>query len=121
MISYIRVVHISPETDRAGEILPHALILPDRLLTLFDKRRKAVLFDLLFSVQPQFLFHFQFHRKAMGIPSCLSRHHIPLHGPVSRDHIFDHAGQYMTDMGLAVCSRRAVIKCIGRAVFSVFH
>ncbi len=57
----------------------------------------------------------------MGIPACLTRYHIPLHSTVSRDHIFNDTGQDMSDMRLAVCGWRAIIKCISRTAFSCFH
>ena len=54
----------------------------------------------------------------MGIPSGLSWHHIPLHGPVSGNHVFDGAGLHMPDMRLAVGRGRPVIKGVGGTVLS---
>ena len=88
---------------------------------MLDKRLQTVFFYLLFSIQSQFLFHFQFHRKAMGIPSCLTGYHIALHGTIAGDHIFDYTGQHMADMGLSVGCRRAVVEGISRPFFPVFH
>ena len=50
MVRYIGVIHIRPEADGAGEILPHALILPDTLFTMLNERLQAILLDLLLAV-----------------------------------------------------------------------
>ena len=121
VISHIRVVHISPETHRAGEVLPHAFVFPYRLLTFADKRVEAILLDLFLAVQSQKLFHLKLHGKPVGIPTGLSGHHTPLHGAVSGNHILNYAGQHMADMGLAVGRRRAVIKGIGGTVLARVH
>ena len=49
----------------------------------------------------------------MGIPAGLTRNHIPLHGAVSGDHILDHPGQDVADMGLSVGCRRSVVEHVG--------
>ncbi len=121
MISHVRVVHVRPETNRAGEILPHTLIFPDRFLTFADKRIQTVLLDLLLAVQSQKLLHLQFHRQSVGIPPRLAGHHIALHGAVTGDHILDHTGQYMSDMRLAVGRRRAVIECVRLPLLPGIH
>ena len=121
MIGNIRIFHVCPETDGAGEILPHSFVFPDTFLTLLDKRLKTVCFNLVLAVQSQFLFHFNFYRQSMGIPACFSRYHVALHGAVSRNHILNNTGQHMTDMGLAVCGGRAVIKGVGRAFLAAVH
>ena len=46
LIGDIGVIHVRPETDGPGEILPHPLILPDGFLTLLDKGLDPVLLDL---------------------------------------------------------------------------
>ena len=121
MIGYVRIIHIGPETNRTGEILPHPFIFPDTFLTLGDKRIQTILLNLFLTIQSQQLFHFQFYRKSMGIPACLSRYHISFHGTVPGDHILDDTGKHVTNMGLTVCSGRSVIKSIGRSFLSVFH
>ena len=121
VIGYIGIVHISPEANGVGEILPHALVLPDAFLTFFDKRLQTILLNLLLAVQSQLLLNFQLHRQAVGVPSGLSRHHIPLHGPVSGNHILDYTGLHMADMRLAVGSWRSVIEYIGLAALPHFN
>ena len=57
----------------------------------------------------------------MGIPARFPGHHIALHGPVTRNHILDRAGQYMADMRFAVGCGRTVIKRVRRTVLSDIH
>ena len=121
MIGHVRIIHIRPETDRAGEILPHPLVFPDRLFTFADKRIQTVLLNLLLAVQTQKLLHLQLHRQAVGIPSRLAWHHIPLHGTISGDHVLDHAGQHVADMRLAIGRRRTVIERISLPLLPGIH
>ena len=121
MISDIRIVHVSPETNRVGEIFPHPLVFPDRFLTFTDKRIQPVLLNLFLAVQPQKPLHFQFNRQSVGIPSRLTGNHTALHGAVSGDHVLDHAGQYMPDMRLAVGRRRAVIEGVCLTFLAGIH
>ena len=71
LVSNVRMLHVGPETNGAGEILPHAFVFPDALFTVFDKGLQTVLLDLLFSVQTQHFLYFQLYRKSVGIPACL--------------------------------------------------
>ena len=121
MIGHIRVIHVGPEAHLFGEILPHALVLPHAFLTFLNERGDSVFFDLLLAVQPKKLLHFQFHRKAMGIPSCFSGNHISLHGPISGDHILNSTRLHMADMRLSVRGRRSIIEGISRAAFPDLH
>ena len=121
MIRNVRMFHIRPEAYGSGEILPHPLILPDTFLTVLNKRLQTVLFDLLLAVQPKLLFHFQFHRKSVCVPSGLSGNHISLHSTVTRNHILDYAGQHMADVGLSVRRRRSVIKYVRLALCPILN
>ena len=121
VIGHVGLVHVGPESDRAGEVLPHTLIFPDALLALADKGIQSVLLDLLLPVQPKELFHLQLHRQPVRVPARLSGNHIALHGAVSGNHVLDHTGQHMSDMGHAVSRGRPVIKGVGRPLLSVFH
>ena len=57
----------------------------------------------------------------MGIPTGLTGYIIALHGAVTGNHVLDNTGFQMSDMRLAVCSRRSVIECIGRTLLALFH
>ena len=109
--------HVCPEANGTGKIFPHSFILPDTFFTFINKRNQAIGFNLVFSIQTEHLFNFQFYRKSVGIPSGLSRNLVSFHCTVTRNHIFDYTGQYMTDVGFAVGCRRSVIKGIFRRFF----
>ena len=121
VIGDIGVIHVHPEAHRAGEILPHALVLPDAFLTFIDERLQAIGLNLILAVDVQQLFHFQLHGQAMRIPAGLARHLLALHGLVAGQQIFDDAGQHMADVRLAVCRGRAVIENIRRSLAAGFH
>ena len=114
VIGHIGVVHIGPEADGAGEILPHALVFPDALLALLNEGLQTILLNLLLAIQAQQFLHFQLNGQAVSIPAGLAGHLIALHGPVAGDHILDNAGLHMADVGLAVGRGGAVIEHVGR-------
>ena len=115
VVGYVGMIHIGPEAHGVGEILPHALVLPDALLAVLDKRLQTVLLDLLLAVQAHLL-HFQLHRKSVSVPACFSGNHVSLHSPVSGDHILDHAGENVADVGLAVGCGRPVVEHVGSSL-----
>ena len=121
MVSNIWVIHICPETNGAGEILPHSFVFPDAFLTFVDKRYQTIFFDLLFAVQSQHLFYFQLNRKSVGIPSGFTRNHFPLHSMITWNHVLDYTSQYVTNMWLTICCWRSIIECVSRAFFTIFH
>ena len=121
IISYIWVFHICPETYGRGKIFPHSFILPDTFLTFVDKWFQTILLNLILSIQSQKLLNFQLNRQSMGIPSCLTRYHVTLHGTVSWNHIFNNTGKNVSDMRFSVRSRRSVIESIGFSFFPVLH
>ena len=121
VIRNVRIIHVRPESDGRGKILPHSLIFPDALLAVLDERLHAVLLDLLFAVKAKHLLYFQLYRQTMCIPSCLSRNHLSFHCLVTRNHILNDTCQHMTDMRLSICSRRPVIEGIGFSFLAVLH
>ena len=121
MICYIRVVHVSPKADRAGEILPHSLIFPHALLALFDEGSDTVFLYLLFAVKSEELFDLYLNGQTVRIPTGFTGNHIALHGAVARDHILYDTGEDMTDMRLAVCRGGTVVKDIRLAFFACVH
>ena len=121
VIGNVRMLHIRPETNGSGEILPHALVFPDTLLTFINKWLQAVLLDLILAVQTQGPLHFQLHRQSVSIPAGLPWHLIALHGAVAGDHILDDTGQHMPDVGLAVGRRRAVVEHIDLIALTLLH
>ena len=51
MVSYIRIIHICPETNGTGEIFPHTFVFPYGFFTFADERIQTIFFNLFFSVQ----------------------------------------------------------------------
>ena len=115
------MLHIGPETNGAGEILPHPFVFPNTFFTFIDKWNQTVLLNLLFPVQAEHLFNFQFYRQTMGIPSGLSRHLITFHRLITWNHIFDNTGQHMANMRFSVGRRRSIVKCIFRSILPGFN
>ena len=66
MVGNIRIIHISPETNGAGEILPLSFVFPDALFSFLDERLNTVLLDLLFSVETKKLLDLKLYRKGAG-------------------------------------------------------
>ena len=121
VIGHIGILHVRPEADLVGEILPHALVLPDIFLAQVNEGGNAVLLDLLLAIDADLLLHFQLHRKSVGIPAGLSGHHRSLHGMVSGNHILKRTGFYMADMGLSIGRGRSVIENIGRVTLVLLN
>ena len=119
LVSNVRMLHVGPETNGVGEILPHAFVLPYALFTVFDKGLHSVLLDLLFSVQTQHFLYFQLYRKSVGIPACFTGNHFSLHRLVARDHVFDDTGLYVADVRFSVSGRRSVVEGVGLTFFTV--
>ena len=121
IVGNIGMLHVRPKADRAGEVLPHALVLPNAFLALIDKRLQAVGFDLILAIQAEQLFHLDLDRQTVRIPTGFAGNHIALHRAVAGNHILNNTGQHMTDMRLAVGCRGTVIKREGRTALAVLH
>ena len=121
VVRHIGMLHIRPESDGLGEVLPHALVLPNGLLALLDEGLEAVLLDLLLAVEAERLLDLQLDGEAVGVPAGLTGHEIALHGAVAGDHVLDGARQDVADVGLAVRGGRAVIEDVGPGGGGLFH
>ena len=121
MIGNIGVLHVCPESDSRGELLPHALVFPYAFLTFLNKRLKTVLLDLFFSVKTELLFNLKLNGKSVSIPACFTQNVIALHRAVTGDHILDNTCKHVTYMRLAVCGGGAVIESIGLAALAALY
>ena len=119
LIRDVGVLHVGPETDDIGELLPHALVLPDGLTALLDERLDAVRLDLLLAVDADLLLDFELDRQAVRIPASLPEDLLALHRSEARQHVLDDARQDMADMRLAVGRRRAIIEREGIAALTL--
>ena len=119
IVGDIGVVHVRPEADDAGEILPHALVLPDALLALLDEGLDAVSLDLVLALDADGLLDLQLNGQSVGVPAGLAGDLVSLHGAVARNHVLDDTGQHVADVGLAVGGRRSVIEHIQGPAFAL--
>ena len=119
LVGDVRVLHVSPEADDIGELLPHALVLPDGLAALLDERLDAVCLDLFLAVDADLLLDFELNRQAVRIPASLSEDLLALHRGEARQHVLDDARQDMADMRLAVGRRRAIVEREGIAALAL--
>ena len=110
LICDVGMLHIRPEADDIGELLPHTLVLPDGLTAFLDERLDAVLLDLLLAVDADRLLDLQLDGQSMRVPARLAEHLAPLHRLIARQHILDDTRQNVPDMRAAVRRRRAVVK-----------
>ena len=118
VIGDVGIVHIGPEADDAGELLPHPLILPHALLAFVNEGGDAVLLDLLLAVKAELFLDLKLHGQTVGVPARLTQDVGALHRAVARDHILDDARQHVADVRLAVRGRRTVVEGVVFAFFS---
>ena len=69
IIGHVGVIHVGPEADLAGELLPHALVFPDGFLAFLNEGLDAVGLDPVLAFDADLLLHFQLDRKAVGVSS----------------------------------------------------
>ena len=113
VVGNVRVLHVCPEADLVGEVLPHALILPDVFLTVIDKRRDTVVLDLILTVDADLLLDLELDRKTVSIPAGLTWYHRTLHRVESRNHVLERARLDMADVRLTIRRRRTIIENVG--------
>ena len=115
------MIHICPETNNIRELLPHALIFPNRLTAFLYERLYTVFLDLLLTVETECLLHLNLDRQSVSIPSCFTKDVLPLHRLITWEHILYDTRQHMADMWLAISSRWSIIKCERIAVLTLIH
>ena len=121
IVGNIRMLHVSPESDLVGKLFPHAFIFPYGLFAFFDERFNPIFLDLILALDADLLFNLDLHRKAVGIPAGFSRNFLPLHAVITRNHVLDSACQNVSDVRLAVCCRRSVVKHVHRMSLIFLH
>ena len=121
VVSNVRVLHVRPVTYAVGHDLPLVLILPHRLLALFDEGLDAVLLYLLLAVDAEHLLHFQLNGQPVSVPTGFPADIVPLHGLVTRDYILHDTGEDVADMRLAVGGGRTVVKIEALASLILFN
>ncbi|OQA26422.1 MAG: hypothetical protein BWY58_01072 [Chloroflexi bacterium ADurb.Bin344] len=119
LVSDISRIKINPIGNPLRHAFPLFDIRKSRFFTKSVKFRDAVLFDLLFIGKSQLLFHFDFDRQAVCIPTAAADNMIPLHRTIAKDYILNGARNYMMYTGFSVCGRRTFIEHILTAAFAI--
>ena len=102
--------HIDPKADTVGQFLPLLDIAEHAFAALAVKVGDAVLLDFPLGSEAEFLFDFQFHGQAVGIPAAFAEAAVAFHGAVAADDILKDAGQDVVDAGAAVGGGRAFVE-----------
>ena len=110
VVGDVGVLHVRPVTDSVGHDLPLVLILPHRLLALFDEGFDAVFFDFLFAVDAELLLDLELNGQTVSVPTGLAQDKIALHCLVTGYDVLHDAGEDVPDVRLAVGGRRSVVK-----------
>ena len=118
------MLHVGPEADLSGELLPHALVLPDGLLALLDKGLQTIVHDLFLLVllaDADLFLDFQLHRKTVGVPAGLSGDLLALHRMVAGDHVLDDTRLDVPDVRLSVGGRRTIVEHVDRMTLILLY
>ena len=121
MISNIRVIHVSPESDLTGELLPHSLILPYWFLTLADERLDSVFLDLLLAIDSYLFLYLKLNRETVCIPACFTDNLVALHSLISWNHILDNTSKHVTYMRFSISCWWTVIEGICWQILLFFN
>ena len=76
------MIQINEIAHALGHFPPHGFIAEHRLFAFLIEFIDAVGFNFRLVVDAELLFHLDFHRQAVGVPSRLSKHAVPGHGAV---------------------------------------
>ena len=117
----IWMIQIDEISHALRHAAPHTFIFEDGFTAFFIELLDAVFFDILFSAHLQTLFHFDFDRKSVGIPSGLALDFIPLHRLIAAYRILECPGDHMMNTRLSVCGRRSLVKYKGRLSLPFRH
>ena len=106
----IGMIHIRHVPHPLTHIAPHSGISEDGLSALLVEFPDSVALDVLFAVESQLLLDFNLHRKAVGIPACLSVDLKSLHRLVAVNRVLQRSSHHVMDARFAVGSRRPLIE-----------
>ncbi len=108
------MIHINPVSHALGQLAPPFTIVVNMVINqrtgLGIEEFLSILFNLGLVFQAEFLLDGYFYRKAMGIPACLARHTVSLHGPVTAHGIFDGTAEDMMNPRFTIDSWWPFIK-----------
>ena len=106
----VGIAQVDPEAHDLGEIIPFALVLHHRLPAFPVELLHRNALAYVFFGNSEFLFHLQFHGKAMCVPSALAPHPVAFQGFVAAKDVFDRTRHDVVDAGGAVGRGGAFVK-----------
>ena len=116
----ISVIQVHPVTDPFREAFPFLNVGEGGFFAELVEFVNAVIFDLLLVGETEFLFDFNFHRQAVGIPAAFAGDVAALHGAVAQNDIFKGTGQNVMNARFAVGGRRTFEEDIFFPALAVF-
>jgi hypothetical protein len=102
----VGIVHVQPEADALGDLLPVLLVRQDAFLTLLDELADAVRLDFLLAVQAEGLLDLNLDGQPVCVPAALAMDLMAGHRLVATDEILDRPGPHVVDARFAVGRRR---------------
>ena len=119
LVGDVRVLHVHPVTDAAGQFVPLVRVAHHHLTAIpVVVLHRDLLADVLLG-NAQFLFHTQLYRQPVGIPASLALHLIAAQGLVPAKDVLDRAGHHVMDPRHAVGRRRPFEKDEGRSALAL--
>ena len=110
----VGVVHVNPEADAVGQLLPFPDVAKDTLAALGVELSHAIVLDGLLAVEIQLLLDLQLHGKAMRIPAPLPEDMVATHGLVAGEEVFENPSQDVMSSRNPVCGGWPLIKHVSR-------
>ena len=107
VVGHVSVVQLHPKAESLGQLFPVLHVGEDALLAFVDERFDAVFFDVFFGVDAEFFADFDFDGQTVGVPTGFATAVKTFHGFVTREHVFDRAGQAVTGVRFPVGGGRA--------------
>ncbi len=111
----VRMRIVEPVPDPVGQRFPVGLVGKNAAPAQRVEPLDAVLLDRLLPLQPELLFHLDFHRQSMGVPAGDARDGPPLHGAEPADEVLDRARKDVMDARPPVGGGRPLVEHERRA------
>ena len=112
-------VHVGPEGDAFGQLLPVAHVAPHAFAALGVEGGDAVGLDVGLGAQAEFLLHLDLDGQAVGVPAGLAGHAVAAHGLVAGEEVLEHARHDVVHARATVGRGRALVedeKVVGGAL-----
>ena len=108
--SPIGLIKINPESHSICHRCKSVNMASYRFTALIVKGSNAILFDITFTRETEFLFNCDLNGKSVTIPTSFASYIFPLHRLKAREDIFKYASFNVVGARHSVCSRRTFIE-----------